>query len=364
MRNAVNVLPETFREISLQKVKPSVAKLPKNPLSLFRFEGSPLFFFFEGRGEIRVFGPALVHEIEGAEKRLSEDTTFVLDPAYCYKTTIAQIDPGSIEAFDVPLGLVADLIEKRIREFDNIDDIASIIYKGADFWHRIQVDLDQSPSKRPDHQEDNDSSAAWFFKKYGRNRLPGEPAEGYQVRVFKDANSNPLVLNSIVVKNSEGDPKVEFRVVPLSGQEHDTNLEFSINFKTFAVERSDFRYLGKMTKEEFAHKYLLSPSQKALDTFRVVDSFFENPLSLAVSAKLFERIEKGGEDFSVKNGALFVKSPGRGFACVAKDSSEESSRQFCGKILLGSKKLDLPGTPAQRSEGDGGKKPAIEIGER
>ena len=364
MRNAVNVLPETFREIPLQKVKPSVAKLPKNPLSLFRFEGSPLFFFFEGRGEIRVLGPALVHEIENSENRLPEDTTFVLNPANCYKTTIAQIDPGSIEAFDVPLGLVADLIEKRIREFDNIDDIASIIYKGADFWHRIQGDLAQSPSRRPDHQEDNDSSAAWFFKKYGRNRLPGEPAEGYQVRVFKDANSNPLVLNSIVVKNSEGDPKVEFRVVPLSGQEHDTNLEFSINFKTFAVERSDFRYLGKMTKEEFAHKYLLSPSQKALDTFRVVDSFFEKPLSLPVSAKLFDRIEKGGEDFSVKNGALFVKPPGRVFACVAKDSSEESSRQFCGKILLGSKRLDLPKGLAQRNEGAGWGGKITDIGER
>lgn len=362
MRNTVNVLPEAFREIPVQKVKPSVAKLPKAPRSLFRFEGSSLFFFFEERGRIRVFGPALVHEIENSENRLSEDTTFVLDPANCYKTTIAQINPGSIEVFDVPFGLVSDMIERRVREFDNIDDIESFVYTRADLWWGIQEDLANRQSRLLSLPEDNDPSDEVFFKKHGRKRFPGEPAEGFQVRIFKDANSNPLVLNSVLAKNEEGSPLVE--LVYISIENHDTNLQFWINYKTLDVERSDFRYLGKMTKEEFTKKYLMSPSQKALDTFHVVDSFFEKPLSLPVSAKLFDRIEKGGEDFSVKNGALFVKPPGRVFACVAKDSSEESSRQFCGKILLGSKRLDLPKGLAQRNEGAGWGGKITDIGER
>ena len=315
------VLPEKLRNTTLQNLRRELAKIPNVKFdgdSFFKFDGSKTFFSYR-RGSVEFFGPAL----ESLTRQGRGAHLFTLS------TT-------SLDHFEKKIGEVVSKTDAIISRYTDSSSNDSQIYKSPyTIFSEVTGRGEKEISFAPKEVDEN------FFGKHGRDRYPGEPETGYSFALFSDSEKDPLVINSVLLKNDHGENLLSFccnmnKSQTLNKFDIFGGLVFPLN------NGQTFEYLAKMTKSEFVSRAraIMGLNQMSFQSAMTVDQYFDNPLPIPVLKKLAERLKNNRSDeFVTKEGKLYFKPTGKGFVVAAIDRTEESAKIFGGQILMETKKI-------------------------
>ena len=316
------VLPDKLKDATLQNLRRELAKIPNAKFDtyvFFKFEGSKTYFSYK-RGTVEFFGPVL--EKPDADRR--------------WNAMFFRLETTSLDHFEKKIGDIVSAIDKIIDKYPDANDKYSQIYARSrtlflELYSRAEKEISVAPK-----EVDED-----FFGKYGRDRYPGEPERGYSFNLFSDCEKDPLVVNSVLLKNEHGEPLLSFCC---NMNYHKAGNTFNIfGGLTLSLNNGqNWEYLSRMTKSEFVSRarVIMGLTQLSFQSVMTVDKYFDNPLPVHVLGKLAERLKNNkGSEFVVKENKLYFKSPGKGYVVAAMDGTDESAKKFGGKILMESKKL-------------------------
>ena len=316
------VLPEKLRNTTLQNLRRELAKIPNVKFdgdSFFKFDGSKTLFSCR-RGSVEFFGPVL------------ESPTYRERWGSCLFT----LSTTSLDHFEKKIGDVVSKTDAIIARYPDSSNNNSQIYKlSHTLFSEITDRAKKEISLAPKEVDEN------FFGKHGRDRYPGEPETGYSFALFSDSEKDPLVINSVLLKNDHGENLLSFccnmnKSQTLNKFDIFGGLVFPLN------NGQTFEYLAKMTKSEFVSRAraIMGLNQMSFQSAMTVDQYFDNPLPIPVLKKLAERLKNNRSDeFVTKEGKLYFKPTGKGFVVAAIDRTEESAKIFGGQILMETKKI-------------------------
>ena len=316
------VLPEKLKNTTLQNLRKELAKIQNakfETYAFFKFDGSKTFFSYK-RGTVDFFGPAL-------EKTPDHSR---------WGAWLFTLNATSLDYFEKKIGDIVSKTDAIIARYQDSSNNNSQIYKlSHTLFSEITDRAKKEISLAPKEVDEN------FFGKHGRDRYPGEPETGYSFSLFADSEKDPLVINSVLLKNDHGDNLLSFCCNMNKSQ---TLNKFDI-FGGLVLPLNNaqtFEYLAKMTKSEFVSRAraIMGLNQTSFQSAMTVDQYFDKPLPLPVFKKLAERLKNNrGNEFVTKEEKLYFKPTGKGFVVAAIDRTEESAKIFGGQILMETKKI-------------------------
>lgn len=176
-----------------------------------------------------------------------------------------------------------------------------------------------------------------FKLQHGRDRYPGEPPEGFRVKIFKD---EPIVLGSFI---DVAPARLELCVTIQNIGDHGglvLNTQTPNNTEnTLILDVDVLKYLNKLSARQFSERY--ENIDNIYGPFWVVDSFFERPFPDKHVPIIQDFLSTRGITGAVDvRGDLFLKTKS-GETRVTSDRSDKMRDFFVAQVLMGQKPKQL-----------------------